>query len=327
VKITVILCTYNRCSLLRNALQSVAASILPESTEWEVLVVDNNSSDQTRELVEGFCRNYPGRFRYLLERQQGKSYALNSGIREARGEILAFMDDDVVVEPTWLKKLTSELDGKNWTGAGGRILLARNFIQPRWLRLQGPNNMGGILALFDLGDTPQQLNRPPIGTNMAFRREIFHRYGGFRTDLGPRPGSEIREEDLEFGRRLLAGGEHLRYEPAAIVFHHIAEHRLEKEYFLAFWFASGRTAIRTMSRRPNIFGIPRRFLSVVKHAAVIFPVKTGQWLLALDLQERFYRKCWVWFTVGEILELCGHSIAANKTEKKGIPGLESKRTT
>src|ERR1700722_6737317 len=108
-KITVIICTYNRCQTLQRALASVAASVLPPDVEWEVLVANNNSTDQTREAIEEFCRKYPGRFRYLLETRQGKSYALNSAIREAHGGILVFIDDDVIVEPTWLQNLTAAL--------------------------------------------------------------------------------------------------------------------------------------------------------------------------------------------------------------------------
>ncbi len=84
MKISVILCTHNRCQSLAKALNSLAALTLPESVEWEVLVVDNNSSDGTREVVQrDFCGRYPGRFRYLFEPQPGKSYALNAGIRQA----------------------------------------------------------------------------------------------------------------------------------------------------------------------------------------------------------------------------------------------------
>src|SRR5215469_11293809 len=119
MNITVILCTYNRCQSLRKALESIAASRLPESIEWEVLVVNNNSKDQTREVVEEFCRAYPGRFRYLFEPKQGKSIALNTGIREAKGEVLAFMDDDVIVEPTWLRNVTAPLERGELSGVGG----------------------------------------------------------------------------------------------------------------------------------------------------------------------------------------------------------------
>src|SRR5215469_9996100 len=195
MNITIILCTYNRCECLAKTLDSTAALRLPESVEWEVLVVDNNSTDRTGEVVEAFCCRYPGRFRYLFEPRQGKSYALNAGIREARGDVLAFMDDDVTVESSWLQNLISPLKDMNRAGSGGRILPQPGFAPPPWLALDGPDNMGGILALFNLGDGPGPLDQSPFGTNMAFRRSVFEKYGGFRTDLGPRPGSEIRNED------------------------------------------------------------------------------------------------------------------------------------
>ena len=122
MNITVILCTYNRCESLTKALASIALSRLPESVSWEVLVVDNNSRDQTGDVVADFCRRYPGRFRYLFESHPGKSYALNSGIAEAQGDVLAFTDDDVTVEPMWLQKLTAPLLSGEWSGCGGRIL-------------------------------------------------------------------------------------------------------------------------------------------------------------------------------------------------------------
>lgn len=118
MNITVILCTYNRCQSLAKALDSVANSMLPSSVECEVLIVDNNSRDRTRQIAEEFCLKYPDRFRYVFEIQQGKSFALNTAIREARGNVLAFMDDDVTVEPTWLQNLTLALDGGEWSGAG-----------------------------------------------------------------------------------------------------------------------------------------------------------------------------------------------------------------
>lgn len=141
--ITVVICTNNRGHILAKALERVGASILPESFSWEVLVVDNNSNDQTRQIVEEISQRYPGRFRYFFEAQMGKSYALNAGVREARGEILAFMDDDVLVESTWLQNLTAELHGAEWAGAGGRTLPEQAIALPRWLSLKGPYALGG----------------------------------------------------------------------------------------------------------------------------------------------------------------------------------------
>jgi len=315
VNITVILCTYNRCQSLAKALESVAAQTLPESVEWEVLVVDNNSRDQTREVVEDFCRRHPGHFRYLFEPQQGKSYALNAGIREARGEVLAFMDDDVTVEPTWLINLTAPLRDGEWAGAGGRILLEGTFSSPRWLALDGPYSMGHTLyAHFDLGDQPLELGRAPFGTNMAFRKEIFEKYGAFRTDMGPSPGSEIRHEDAEFGHRLLAAGERLCYEPSAVVYHPAPENRVQKDYFLTWWFDFGRAVVREWGRGRAVLGIPRLYLKILKLGTIVMAERLGGWMLSMNPQKRFYNKCWVWATAGQIKE--SYRLARSAQAKK-----------
>jgi len=303
VNITVILCTNNRCQTLLKALSSVAASEIPESVEWEVLVVDNNSSDQTRQVVQGFCSRYPGRFRYLFEPQPGKSYALNAGIRDARGQILAFMDDDVMVERSWLQNLTASLHKGEWTGSGGRILPEPEFSPPPWLPAKGPYALLP-LAVFDLGVKAGPLLEAPYGTNMAFRRQAFEKYGGFRTDLGPQPGSEIRGEDTEFGRRLLAAGERLWYEPSAVVYHPATERRVRKEYFLKWWRDFGRGSVRQWAPGPSVLGIPRPYLNILKLGTVVMAQRAGRWMLTKNPQRRFYYKCWVWEAAGQIREYC-----------------------
>lgn len=295
MRITVILCTYNRCDSLAKALDSLAGSIAPETVDWEVLVVDNNSSDQTQEVVEGFCRRFPGRFHYLFEPQQGKSHALNSGVREARGEILAFVDDDVTVDPGWLHNLTSVLHNGEWAGAGGRILAVHGFVPPPWLALDGPRNLGMVLcAQFDLGDHPIELRDAPYGTNMAFRREMFEKYGNFRVDLGPSPNSELRNEDTEYGRRLMASGERLRYVPSAIVYHGIHESRVRKGFFLSWWFDHGKGAIREAEEIPCT-------IEIVRLIGRTLPSAIGS-VLSFDPQRRFYRKCMVWHAAGKLAE-------------------------
>jgi glycosyltransferase involved in cell wall biosynthesis len=301
MKITVILCTYNRCESLATALESVAASTVQASVAWEVLVVDNNSKDRTRQVVEEFQQRYPGRFRYLFEGQPGKSYALNSGIRESDSDVLAFMDDDVTVEPTWLWNLAAPLENGEWGGTGGRILAASSFTPPRWMALEGRYNLGAILALFDLGDKNTVLDRAPFGTNMAYRREVFQKYGGFRVDMGPHPDSEMRNEDTEFGRRVMLAGEKLCYEPSAVVYHAVPEARLAKKYFLEWWFDGGRAAIREAGIRRDLWKIPRYLLTLGKISTQMV-VRTLRWLLAIGPQRRFYCKVWVWATAGEILE-------------------------
>jgi len=261
-------------------------------------VVDNNSHDKTREVVEEVSRRHPGRFKYLFEGQPGKSHALNAGIRRADGDILAFIDDDVVASTTWLDSLTACFSSGEYAGAGGRILADRTFSAPRWLSSNERYALAP-LALFDLGAQAGPLMEAPFGTNMAFRKSVFAKYSGFRTDLGPRPGSEIRSEDTEFGGRLLAGGEKLRYQPSAIVYHAVPEKRLTRKYFLAWWFAKGQAESRNVEWRsenkPSLLGIP---LTLIKR----FVAWTVRWLVTYRPAERFSAKLKVWGLAGLIAE-------------------------
>ncbi len=305
MNVTVILCTYNRCRSLAATLESLAASTVPDSVEWEVLVVDNNSNDRTREAVEDLCRRYPGRFRYIFEPHPGKSFALNTGVREARGDVLAFTDDDVTFERTWLQNLTAPLNDGEWAGAGGRTMLSHPFSPPRWLTLSGPGNLGYVLGMsFDYGPQPRDLPEAPCGANMAFRKQMFDKYGFFRTDLGPSPNREIprSNEDTEFGRRLMAAGERLRYEPSAIVYHPVLEGRVQKSFFLARLFDMGRAILRESEPGPDILGVSRRCFTFFKLISTQLPIEILHWVLIRDRKRRFFRKCQTWLTVGQIVE-------------------------
>lgn len=303
VKISVIVCTYNRCETLTRTLESITASRLSDQIEWEVLVIDNNSKDRTREVVEDFCRRYPERFRYVHEARQGLSNARNTGIREARGEILAFTDDDIVVDGEWLQNLTRPLLTGGYAGAGGCIVAAHEFVCPDWLALEGEYNLGGVLALHNPGDQAGESKLAPVGANMAYRAQIFQKYGGFRTDLGRSANSLIGNEDMELGSRLLRGGERLWFEPSAVVYHQIAECRLSKSYFLAFWFSYGRAMMRELSNRNDVWIIPRWCFSVPRIIINVLPSRLRLWLFSRDPKRRFFFKCSVWRTWGEIVEL------------------------
>jgi peptidoglycan/xylan/chitin deacetylase (PgdA/CDA1 family)/GT2 family glycosyltransferase len=242
VDIAAIVCTYNRCQVLAKNLESLAAQVVPSTVKWEVLVVDNNSTDQTRAVVEEFSRRYPGRFRYVFEPQQGLSQARNCGVRKVQSDVLAFIDDDAVAEPGWLWNLSAELLAGGWGGSAGPIIPVWPRPLPSWLSTGDPDTMG-VYSKFDLGRDAKPMRRPPYGGNMAFRWETFERFGGFRTDLG-RSGLNLQgREDLEFGNRLLAGGEQFRYEPLASVRHPVAEHRMTKKYALRWWFGYGRSEV------------------------------------------------------------------------------------
>ena len=313
MKITVILCTYNRCEDLALALESLASSLLP-TTAWEVLVVDNNSQDKTRETVDAFRGRFPGQFRYLCEKQQGKSHALNSGIHEAKGEILVFTDDDVIVDPTWLENLTSNLSDERWAGAGGRTLPPRNFSPPRWLSLRGRYALAP-LAIFDRGPEAGDLLEAPFGNNSAYRRTMFEKHGGFRTDLGPCAGSKDpqKSEDSEFGNRLLLAGERFRYEASAVLYHSVPQNRVQKKYFQDWWFDKARADVQA-------FGVPHEtkwFLAGIPlNLFRRLAVWTLRWLFSIEPGRRFESKLKVWSLAGSIFESYRVSFNTNEGRKR-----------
>jgi glucosyl-dolichyl phosphate glucuronosyltransferase len=297
IKISIVICTYNRCKTLGVAIESVVAQILPQSLGWEILVVDNNSTDQTRQVVEDLQRRHPERIRYIFEPQQGISHARNAGIREARGEILAFLDDDETASLNWVENLTANLHSGEWAGAGGRVLPPSSFSPPRWLSSLN-SSITGPLAVFDPALEAGQLHEPPFGANMAFRKEVFDKYGGFRTDLGRTGTNMISNEDTEFGRRLMAAGLRLRYEPSALTYHPVEESRLRPSYFLSWWFNKGRSDVREFGNQSNdtrLIGIPLRLFRALPWAAM-------RWMSTVDAPERFGCKLKVWSCAGQIVE-------------------------
>lgn len=140
---------------------------------------------------------------------------------------------------------------------------------------------------------------------MAFHMVMFEKYGGFRTDLGPGPNPEVPRpnEDAEFGRRLMAAGERIRYEPSAVVYHPILENRVRKNYFLVWWFDYGRADVREWRRQPDIGGIPRAYLTIVKAGITRTIPEMWRWVFAVNPVRRFYGKCQVCKTMGWIVEL------------------------
>jgi glucosyl-dolichyl phosphate glucuronosyltransferase len=314
MNISVILCTFNRCRLLPAALDSIAASNMPAGVTWEVLVVDNNSTDQTRDVVEAFSRQHPRRFRYLFEPRAGKSYALNAGIAAAKGDILAFVDDDVTVATEWLRNLTAPFRDGGFAGTGGRVVPHWTTPIPDWLSDDGWM-LAGPLVSFDRGPEGCVLDESPVGTNMAFLRRVFDQYGVFRLDLGPSPHNEIRNEDSEFARRLLGAGERIFYVPSAVVHHPVTEDRLNRRYFLAWWFDKGRSEIREQGvprNTPLFRGVPiYLFRRLARWVAL--------WVMGLNPSHRFECKMKAWHTAGVIAE-CRSAFRVSRVPSQAAMG-------
>jgi glycosyltransferase involved in cell wall biosynthesis len=297
VDISVVICTFERADSLARTLASLAEQVVPETIEWEALIVDNNSHDNTRQVAEEFVQRFPGRFRYLFEPNQGKSHALNLGVREAGGSVVAFTDDDVIVTPNWLHNLAAPLQSTEWAGAGGRTLPEQGLVLPGWFSLQ-EKYAAPPLALFDQGERMGPLDDTPFGNNMAFRKSLFERYGNFRSDLGPCAGSSRsqKSEDSEFGTRLLGAGERLVYQPEAVVYHAVPAQRLTQKYFLSWWLDKAQSDILAFGAPSSVWrihGVPLRFV----RRLVIWMLR---WITATDPKRRFDCKVRVWTLIGQI---------------------------
>src|ERR671912_10224 len=196
MRYSIVIATYNRAADLRETLRSLA-TLAPDGP-WEVIVVDNNSPDDTRSVVDEEAPRFPVPLRYLFERKQGRSPALNTGIAAALGEIIVTTDDDVRVPVDWLQSGAAGLAELECDYVGGRVLPIWGGPRPAWL----PNHSGkqwAVIALLDYGDEPIEFGaRVPLGVNMAFRREAFQRAGGFDPDTGRKAGTLLGQEVREW---------------------------------------------------------------------------------------------------------------------------------
>jgi len=314
--ITLILCTYNRANSISTALESVLASILPPDLEWEVVVVDNNSTDHTRAVIEELSSRHPRRLRYLFEPKQGLSNARNAGISAAQGRVVAFTDDDVTVDPKWLQSLTQPLLDEQCAGTAGRILLGE-FRPPSWLAISGPHNLGGSLVQFDLGGQSVLLDRAPFGASMAFQKSVFEEFGGFRTDLGRTGRSLIGNEDTEFGMRLLAAGLRLLYVPQAIVYHPVLKERLTKRYFRSYWFGLGRALVRQRGERRSFWKVPRVYVKEFRQRLHWMSNEDRHWYR--NPQGRFYCEMHALQALGQIVEGWSQLMRSQQTPQSATP--------
>lgn len=273
--ISVIVATRNRGPQLKAMLDAFTAVEPPLSSEWELMVVDNNSSDDTSRVLGEFVRRGILPLRQLFEARRGKSCALNTAIRQSRGDVLAFTDDDAIVDRLWLRnmeRVTTEHHAH--IGFGGPAV-ATGVTAP-------PAHGNGIVNYHpsDHAFVLEPFTVAPPGVNFFFRRTAFQRYGLFREDLGP--GSPVqRSEDTDFVRRLWLAGEHILYTPDVLVHHPVDLGRLHWRYTLKWMFWVGRSNARMTGRSglPTLAGVPRwLFPSILRKfasVAIPFPVRSG----------------------------------------------------
>jgi glycosyltransferase involved in cell wall biosynthesis len=244
--ITVAICTHNRARSLQGTLASLTEAWQQAPPGCDVLLVDNNSHDTTASVARQFQTALP--ITYVFEAAQGLSNARNRALREARGGLLIFTDDDVTVSPTWLREF---LDGAAAFPAaeyfGGRILPRWQGKQPRWVRDVQMPLLGGLFVAYDLGEA-NQLYRgkdpPPYGASFAIRRSLFERLGPFRVDLGVCGRTPGRGEEAEYITRAQASGAVGAYIGRALSFHTVDPERLRLGYLYRYGVQKGIADIR-----------------------------------------------------------------------------------
>jgi glycosyltransferase involved in cell wall biosynthesis len=309
MKYSVVIATYRRAPDLRETLKSLAQ--LQPDGPWEVIVVDNNSPDATRAVVEDAAATFPVELRYVFERQQGRSPALNAGIRAARGAIVATTDDDVRVPADWLTRAAEGLDRLSCDYVGGRVLPIWGGPKPAWI----PNHGGkqwAVIALLDYGPEPLEFGaRVPLGVNMAFRRAALDRAGGFDPNTGRRAGTLLGQEVREWCIRARGAGVRGFYVPEMTVEHIIPADRLKKAYFRRWFYWRGisraqlyeragldmespERTTHDFSRVPHIAGVPRYLYRRALAAAMAWmrSARRGHQV------DAFEHELWLWFFGG-----------------------------
>jgi glycosyltransferase involved in cell wall biosynthesis len=269
INASVVVCTYNRCDSLADTLASLRDLIVPDGLQWEIVVVDNNSKDRTRQVVEQFAAVSPTKTSYLFEPTQGLSYARNRAVNEAAGELIVFTDDDVLVDPGWLRATLATFAATGADCVGGKVLPRWLGQRPRWLG----NSLLNVLAMLDYGDELVELgqggdDRCLYGANLAFKRDRLIELGAFNPELGRR-GNFGAGEDKEIQERLRASGGKVIYEPRSVVNHKVDPTRLSKGYFRHWYYSAGKD--RALTTKPSgflVFGIESYLLRAFARTAV-----------------------------------------------------------
>lgn len=260
--ISLVIATYNGASKIGGALESLTRQTLDREL-WDVVVVNNNSTDNTAEVVNKFIAAHPEiNIKLVDEPNQGLSYARNRGIDECKGDYIAIIDDDEVACPEFLSEYFDFLDTHPYAvAAGGRILPHYPGKRPGWLTWITERPIGGRL---DLG---KEIILFPEGKyfgggNLCLRRSAINYYGKFNTELGRRGSKLLGGEEKELYMRYYASGENIYYLPKAEILHIINPERLTKPYFKAVCYRIGQSErIRTLGVSRKAFG--RRIRSEV----------------------------------------------------------------
>ncbi len=249
-RISAIICTHNRADYLERALKSLAEQSLPPE-QFEVLVVDNASTDRTAEVARTWMSRMPN-LRYVREDRLGLSQARNTGAEASQAPYLAYLDDDARADHDWLRRLldTFEADATTPACIGGRVWLDWETGVPRWL----PSRYYSLYTFVDHGDKDRPLGEREylVGANLAFRRDILLQLGGFDTKLGRKGSTLLSGEESAMVGALRERGLPVYYAGSAIVWHAVPPTRRRRRWLWArmFWDGASQPLIDSGTGRP-----------------------------------------------------------------------------
>jgi len=232
--VSVVICTYNRADYIGAALESLVKQKMPAS-QYEIIVVDNSSSDNTSEIVKDFIRQYGNDFhiRYVLESRRGLSFARNRGADEAAAPIVCYIDDDAIAVPDYVAEVDNFFSAHpEAAGAGGRVQPQYPDGEPAWMN----KYLNGFIGKVEFGEETKKFTGPmkfPAGCNMIYQKKWIQQAGGFNNEL------TFRSDDKYIFYQIAKLNPDIYYLPKAKVFHHIDSRRLEFQYFKTLFLKTG----------------------------------------------------------------------------------------
>lgn len=267
IRLSIVIATYNRATLLLDALKSVIRQSAP-AQEWECVVVNNNSSDNTSECFAEFAGEHPEyNLRIVDEPNQGLSYARNRGIRESVGEYIAIIDDDEHIAEDFVAAYIKLFDSvPEAVAAGGPIVARYPTGRPRWMSCYTERPIANTMYFGEeVREFPK--GRVPGGSNMALRRSAIRRYGVFDTSLGYSGESLIGGEECDLFERLQIADAKYYYVPTAVMYHIIPREKLSKEYFARLSYNVGVSQLRRARLYRRVWRV--RFVELSKWVATL----------------------------------------------------------
>lgn len=270
IKYSIIICTYNRAPSLRETIASVL-EVSSNRIDHEIIVIDNNSTDDTSFVVKSFDEKVP--LKYFLETQQGLSHARNRGLTEAKGKILVFLDDDIDLDKNYFQCCDRLFENTNINIIGGKVLPYRVSI-PQWL----PQKYYYLASVFDLGDNELQVDKV-MGANYAMRESVAVKVGEYNPLLGRKGNSLMGGEEVDYLNRAIENGFTILYSPDLVVYHKIND-KLNHTYIYNYALKLGQSesiidrknnAVKTLSKSIKSviaicsFSVLKFFLKNPKH--------------------------------------------------------------